>query len=114
MLVITGRKKEVLNLGGDKVSPRLIEETLTDHDGVREALAFSVPSELGVDEVWALIVPTDSLDEEALQKHCREKLPQTQVPVRCITVAELPRTENGKVDRRRLDAMVQGLAGSCG
>jgi long-chain acyl-CoA synthetase len=102
------------DLGGDKVSPRLIEETLTDHDGVREALAFSVPSELGVDEVWALVVPTDSLDEEALQKHCREKLPQTQVPVRFINVAELPRTENGKVDRRRLDAMVQGLAGSCG
>ena len=70
MLVITGRKKEILNLGGDKVSPRLIEETLTDHDGVREALAFSVPSELGVDEVWALVVPTDSLEEEALQKHC--------------------------------------------
>lgn len=114
MLVITGRKKEILNLGGDKVSPGIIEETLTAYNGVREALAFSVPSELGVDEVWALIVPLGWLDAEALQKHCREKLPQTQVPVRFINVAELPRTENGKVDRRRLDTMVQGLAGSSG
>jgi acyl-coenzyme A synthetase/AMP-(fatty) acid ligase len=77
---------------------------------VREALAFSVPSELGVDEVWALVVPTDSLEEEALQKHCGK----SSLRRKFRYVAELPRTENGKVDRRRLDAMVQGLAGSCG
>ena len=56
MLVITGRKKEVLNLGGDKVSPLVIEDALTAFDGVREAVAFTAPNELGIDEVWALIV----------------------------------------------------------
>ena len=56
MLVITGRKKEVLNLGGDKVSPRLIEDALTAFDGVHEAMALSVPNDMGIDEVWALIV----------------------------------------------------------
>ena len=75
MLVITGRKKEVLNLGGDKVSPRLIEETLTDHDGVREALAFSVPSELGVDEVWALIVPARLIGRGGIAKALPGKAP---------------------------------------
>src|SRR5262249_55270487 len=65
MLVITGRKKEILNLGGEKVSPRLIEEVLMDHQNVREALAFTVPNEFGIEEVWALAVPVDNLDEEA-------------------------------------------------
>jgi len=108
MLVITGRKKEVLNLGGDKVSPRIIEHTLTAHYGVHEAVAFAVPNGLGIDEVWALIVPVGRLDEEALRKHCREKLAETHVPARFIIVAELPRNANGKVDRVQLSALAQG------
>jgi len=108
MLVITGRKKETLNLGGKKVSPRLIEEVLME---VREALAFTVPSEFGIEEVWALTVPVDNLDEEALHRYCRERLLQAQVPICFINVAELPRTASRKVDRHRLDAMVRGLAG---
>ncbi len=111
MLVITGRKKEVLNLGGDKVSPKIIEDVLTAYYGVREAVAFTAPNALGIDEVWALVVPTGTLDEGALQTHCREKLAQTHVPVRFITVAELPRNANGKVDRARLIALVQEIAG---
>ena len=112
MLVITGRKKEVLNLGGDKVSPRIIEDALTAFDGVHEAMAFSVPNDMGIDEVWALIVHQDSLNEQALRKHCEEKLAQTHVPVRFMSVAELPRNANGKVDRVQLSTMVQGLTGS--
>ena len=109
MLVITGREKEVLNLGGDKVSPRIIEDVLTTYYGVRAAVAFTAPNALGIDEVWALIVPTRTLDEGALKTHCREKLAETHVPVRFITVAELPRNGNGKVDRVRLSALVQEL-----
>lgn len=47
---------------------------------MREALAFAVPGELGIDEVWALVVPASSLDEDALQRFCWEKLPHAQVP----------------------------------
>jgi acyl-CoA synthetase (AMP-forming)/AMP-acid ligase II len=112
MLVITGRKKEVLNLGGDKVSPRTIEDTLTRFYGIREAAAFTVPNELGIDEVWALIVHEGTLNEEALRKQCRETLAQTHVPVRFISVVEIPRNANGKVDRDQLNATVQGLTGS--
>jgi acyl-CoA synthetase (AMP-forming)/AMP-acid ligase II len=112
MLVITGRKKEVLNLGGDKVSPRIIEEALTDFHGVREALAFTAPDQLGIDEVWALVVPEGTLDEEGLRKHCQAKLAQTHVPVRFIGVAEMPRNGNGKPERQRLGEMVQGIVTS--
>ena len=110
MLVITGRKKEVLNLGGDKVSPRIIEDALTGFYGVREAAAFAVPTAAGIDEVWALVVPVDTLDEAALQKHCRQTLAQTHVPARVISVAELPRNANGKIDRQRLEEVVGTLS----
>ena len=112
LLAITGRKKEILNLGGDKVSPRTIEEALTGFYGVRDAVAFSAPNELGIDEVWALVIYNGMSDEEALRKHCQEKLAQTHVPVRFIGVTELPRNGNGKVERLRLSAMVEELAGA--
>jgi acyl-CoA synthetase (AMP-forming)/AMP-acid ligase II len=109
LLAITGRKKEVLNLGGDKVSPQIIEEAITAFDGVRQAGVFTAPNELGIDEVWALLVHSGMLDEEGLRNYCRAKLAQTHVPVRFISVADLPRTESGKIDRGRLAAMAQGL-----
>jgi acyl-CoA synthetase (AMP-forming)/AMP-acid ligase II len=109
MLVITGRQKEMLNLGGDKVSPRVIEDALTRFHGVRDAAAFAVPNPAGIDEVWALVVPDGTLNEAALQKHCRQTLAQTHVPDRVISVAELPRNANGKIDRQRLREMVGTL-----
>jgi acyl-CoA synthetase (AMP-forming)/AMP-acid ligase II len=74
--------------------------------------ALSVAIRLGIDEVWALIVPNGRQNEEALQKHCRDRLAQRYVPVRFINVADIPCNANGKVDRSRLDAMVQGLVRS--
>jgi acyl-CoA synthetase (AMP-forming)/AMP-acid ligase II len=112
MLVVSGRKKEILNLGGDKVSPRTIEDALRGFYGIRDAAAFSVANALGIDEVWAVVVPHGRLNEEALQKHCRERLAQTHVPVRFINVADIPRSANGKVDRGRLNAMVEGFTAS--
>jgi len=114
LLVITGRTKEVFNLGGDKVSPQVIENTITTFKGVHEAGAFTTPNELGIDEVWALIAHGDPLDREALRKHCQARLAQTHVPVRFISVAKLPRNANGKVERLRLSAMARGLVGSAG
>lgn len=64
---------------------------------------------LGIDEVWALVVPNGRLNEEALHKHCRERLAQSHVPVRFINVADIPRNANGKVDRSRMNGIVQGF-----
>jgi acyl-CoA synthetase (AMP-forming)/AMP-acid ligase II len=114
MLVITGRKKEVLNLGGDKVSPHLIENAVASFRGIREAGAFAMPNDVGVEEVWSFIVHGEALDREALHRHCRERLTQTHVPVRFISVPELPRNADGKLQRRRLAAMAQEFAGAAG
>jgi acyl-coenzyme A synthetase/AMP-(fatty) acid ligase len=73
-------------------------------------VAFAAPNELGIDEVWALVIYNGMTDEETLRKHCQEKLAQTHVPTRFIGVTELPRNGNGKVERVRLSAMVEELA----
>jgi len=112
MLVITGRKKEVLNLGGDKVSPQLIEDAVAAFRGIREVGAFSMANDVGVEEVWSFIVHGDALDTDALHKHCRERLSQTHVPVRFISVPSLPRNANGKLQRQRLPAMARELRGA--
>jgi acyl-coenzyme A synthetase/AMP-(fatty) acid ligase len=106
MLVLTGREKDVLNLGGDKVRPQVIEEVLTAFEGVGEAAALTMPNKLGIDEVWALVVANGRIDQATLLAHCRANLPTLCVPARFLTVDRLPRNENGKIERHRLAGLV--------
>ena len=102
LLVISGREKSVLNLGGDKVKPEVIEDVLSAFAGVDQAAVCSVEDELGIEEVYALLVPRSSFNEHALREHCALTLPESLVPARFIAVEELPRTAAGKIERYRL------------
>jgi acyl-coenzyme A synthetase/AMP-(fatty) acid ligase len=102
MLVISGRATEVLNLGGAKTRPQLVEDILSSFASVDQAAVIGVPNSLGIDELWALIVPRSPLDIVALRAHCQQRLPPLFCPVRFVTVDQLPRNENGKIDRPRL------------
>ena len=98
-------------LGGDKVKPQAIEEVLTAFGPVGQAAAFTQPNALGIDEVWALVVPNGPLDESALRAHCQQRLPIGCVPVRFVSVERLPRNENGKIERHLLRDAVGMAAG---
>jgi acyl-coenzyme A synthetase/AMP-(fatty) acid ligase len=110
LLIISGREKAILNLGGVKVRPEMVEETLTAFSSVDQAAVFAVPNSLGVDEVWALIVPKSPFDEKALRTYCEQRLPLAAWPARIVAVDQLPRNQNGKIDRLRLKdvAMTSG------
>jgi acyl-coenzyme A synthetase/AMP-(fatty) acid ligase len=112
MLVISGREKDVLNLGGDKMQPEAVEEVIAAFKPVDQAAVFGMPNSLGVDELWALIVPNSPLNEKALRTHCEQGLPPSFWPVRFVTVDRLPRNENGKIERHRLRdcAMTSGAS----
>ena len=56
MLIIHGREASVLNIGGDKIRPELVEEALTSFPGVEQAAAFTHKSDMGVPELWAALV----------------------------------------------------------
>ncbi len=101
LLVISGRGKTVMNLGGDKVKPELVEQVLASFNGVTDAAVFAVGTELGVDEICALVVGS-KWDETGLRNHCGTKLPENFIPRRFVAVDSLPRNALGKLERRLL------------
>jgi acyl-CoA synthetase (AMP-forming)/AMP-acid ligase II len=101
LLVLSGREKAVLNLGGDKVSPERIEQVLMTFAGVQQAAAFTVPNGAGVDELAAVVVMPE-FDASALSRHCEQSLPTAFMPARFVSVTDIPRNDMGKIDRRRL------------
>jgi acyl-CoA synthetase (AMP-forming)/AMP-acid ligase II len=107
MLVISGREKTVMNLGGDKVKPEMVEEALKTYPGLDDAAVFSVSNELGVEEIWSLIVTQAPWSDAALRAHCERSLPPTFVPVRFIVVESLPKNTMGKTERRDLAALAR-------
>ncbi len=102
LLIISGRKKTALNIGGDTVNPERVEAMITSFPGVSEAGAFAVNNELGIAELCALIVTGAPINEQALREFCASRLPPSCVPARFIIVDALPRAGQGKLDRPRL------------
>jgi acyl-CoA synthetase (AMP-forming)/AMP-acid ligase II len=105
LLVLTGREKAVLNLGGDKVSPERIEQVLASCAGVRQAAAFAMPNSAGIEELVVAVVAAE-FDAAALRRHCERGLPVGLVPARFIRLADIPRNDMGKIDRKRLADLV--------
>lgn len=112
LLTITGRKQAVLNLGGDKINPERIEYVLSQFKGVLEAAAFAAPNEYGVNEICAVVVSQEKLDEKALREHCEALIPHSFVPAKFHFADSLPHNEMGKIDRRRLQEIAACASGA--
>jgi acyl-CoA synthetase (AMP-forming)/AMP-acid ligase II len=101
-LTIRGRIKELINRGGEKISPERVEGVLASHPNVLEVAVFGVPDKLYGETVAAVIVPRESPaaapDELAL--FCRERLAAFEVPATFEEAGELPHTAKGSLDRR--------------
>lgn len=113
VLVITGRGDDLINVGGSKFAPEVIERVLLRVAGLREAAAFGVPDALGKDTLHAAIVADDDLDAGAILAAFRSTrgIPPPQVVLR---VPHLPRGENGKVDRQALVRLAETAGGRPG
>lgn len=110
-LFITGRINDQINRGGEKVSPREIDEVLVSHPGVQDAAAFAVPHpHLGQDVAAAVVAkPGTTLTAEELTTHVSSQLAYFKVPKAFYLVPELPRGPGGKLRRRLLPEMVRDL-----
>jgi acyl-CoA synthetase (AMP-forming)/AMP-acid ligase II len=98
---ISGRLKEMINRGGEKISPREIDEALLAIAGVRQAVTFAIPHPtLGEDIAAALVLkPGLSLDEPTVRKTLSQSLAEFKVPARVLFLAEIPKGPTGKVQR---------------
>lgn len=110
LLIISGRRSDLLNAGGGKMAAEKLENILLSFAGVREAAVFMKTSALGVEEVWATIVCGEKIDDEALRAHCRTRMPAVFVPAHIVAVDALPINAAGKVDRPRVRDMFGGRA----
>ncbi len=98
-LVLTGRLKELINRGGEKIAPREIDEVLLSHPSVAEAVAFGVPHPSWGEEVAAAVVLRDPQTEAAIVAYCRERLADFKCPKKIYIVETIPRTATGKIQR---------------
>ncbi|ASD21794.1 long-chain fatty acid--CoA ligase [Cryobacterium sp. LW097] len=105
---IVDRAKDLIITGGFNVAPTEVETVLRLHASVTDAAVFGKPLERGGEMVVAAVElePGATLDEEALQDHCREHLAAYKIPRRIVQITDTPRTMLGKVLRRKVREQV--------
>jgi acyl-CoA synthetase (AMP-forming)/AMP-acid ligase II len=109
-LTLTGRLKEMINRGGEKIGPRGIDEVLLSHPSVAEAVAFGVPHPGWGEEVAAAVVLREGADtgEPEILAFCKERLADFKRPKKIYITSAIPRTATGKIQR---GAVAKALAG---
>ena len=100
-LFITGRIKQLINRGGEKINPQEVDDTLLAHPSVASAASFSVPHRTLGETISAAVVLRDgsSATEQDLKSHIGEHLASFKVPSRIYFLPDLPRNPIGKIDR---------------
>lgn len=109
-LTLVARIKELINRGGEKISPREIDELLLTHPDVAEAVAFGVPHRMWGEEVAAAVVLREQAasTESDLLAYCRERLADFKCPKKIHLTQTIPRTATGKIQRRVVAAAYAG------
>ncbi|BFZ61750.1 hypothetical protein YB2330_002825 [Saitoella coloradoensis] len=101
-VVITGRIKELINRGGEKISPIEVDNALSGHPALSEAVSFAVPDEMYGQEVHAAVVFKDGqkASEKELKDFVGEKLSKFKIPKKIYFTKVMPKTATGKIQRR--------------
>ena len=112
---VTGRLKEIINRGGEKIAPLEVDEVLLDHAAVGQACTFALPHPRLGEEVAAAVVLAEgaSATEREVRAFVATRLADFKTPRRIVFVDEIPKGPTGKIQRVRLAAAL-GLAGEPG
>ncbi|SET71688.1 acyl--CoA ligase [Oceanicella actignis] len=110
-LRITGRLKEIINRGGEKISPLEVDEALMDHPAVQQVVTFAIPHPKLGEEVGAAVVLREGAEanEAELRDFARRRLADFKCPRRIVILPEIPKGATGKLQRIGL-AQKLGLA----
>ena len=103
-LTLTGRLKELINRGGEKISPFEIDAALLEHPAVAEAVSFAAPHPKYGEEVQAAVVLKGAASQADLTAFCLDRLADFKVPAQIYFTDSLPRTATGKIQRRHVAA----------
>ena len=101
-LVLTGRKKFLINRGGFKVNPLEVEDAIMSHPSVREVAVYGAPSAHGDDVVQCAVVVDGECTQKDILDHCRERIADYKIPSRVAFMDALPKSDTGKLLRHKL------------
>ena len=112
LLYFAGRRDDLIKSFGRRVSPREVEDAAVSMPGVAEAAVIGVPDEVGgrVVGVFVVVHKGAGIDENAVKVFCANQLEPYKVPRHVWIVPSLPRTPNGKVDKKKLKERVPCLS----
>ncbi|KAF8369764.1 hypothetical protein HHK36_028924 [Tetracentron sinense] len=101
-LHLVGRIKELINRGGEKISPIEVDAVLISHPDVAQAVAFGVPDDKYGEEINCAIIPREGaeIDEMEVLRFCKKNLASFKVPKKVFITDTLPKTATGKIQRR--------------
>ncbi|MEV0040316.1 FadD7 family fatty acid--CoA ligase [Streptomyces sp. NPDC050804] len=104
-LFLTGHIKNLINRGGEKISPEHVEDVLAGYPGVAEAAVFPIPDAHYGQRTGAVVVVREGemLGSGQILQYCRDRLSATEVPDRLQIVGALPHTAKGGLDRRAVE-----------
>lgn len=108
---LTGRLKEIINRGGEKISPREVDDVLMEHPAIAQIVTFAMPHDKLGEEVAAAVVLKEGANasERDLRDFAAKKLADFKVPKKIVFLAEIPKGATGKLQRIGL-AQKLGLA----
>jgi acyl-CoA synthetase (AMP-forming)/AMP-acid ligase II len=99
-LFLTGRKKELINKGGEKIAPEEIDTLLRSHPGVREAMTFPIEDPVLGEDIAAMVVrKQENLTEHEIRRFLLNHITPSKIPRKIYFVAEIPKTASGKPKR---------------
>jgi acyl-CoA synthetase (AMP-forming)/AMP-acid ligase II len=100
-VTVTGRLKEIINRGGEKISPREVDDVLMDHPAVQQVVTFAVPHEKLGEEVAAAVVLREGHEAsgEDIRAFAATRIADFKVPKKVVVLEEIPKGPTGKLRR---------------
>ncbi|HNW60195.1 MAG TPA: AMP-binding protein [bacterium] len=105
-LYFVGRKDDIIKCRGEKVSPREVENVLYQIEGIEEAAVLGRPDPMLGEAVTAVVKRSGkgALEAAEVLRYCAGKLESYCVPQEVLFIAEMPKSSNGKIDKKRIAA----------
>jgi acyl-CoA synthetase (AMP-forming)/AMP-acid ligase II/aryl carrier-like protein len=109
-LFLTGRIKEQINRGGEKIAPLEIDQVLLQHSSIQQAVTFAMPHPTLGEEVGAAVVlgKDARLTEQELRHWLQEQLAHFKMPKKVFFLVDIPKGPTGKIQRRVLAEQLSG------
>ena len=110
-LYFVGRRDDIIKSRGEKVSPKEVEDVLCSHPAIAEAAVLGIPDEVLGRMIQAVVTTRSGrqLSEKELLLHCANHLEDFMVPQAVQFRQSLPKTGNGKIDKRALEQEFLGV-----